>query len=239
MGWKFYRIWSTDWFKNKAVEKERLLQAATKAIQDSEPMLNMASEEKTGEQTEKAEVFAEVVKEKPFSFPVYREADIEWLTGFIHNFQSVIVEILKREAPLNEEWLLKRISWMFGREKVTSVVQREYETRMYGCSRMGIIRRNGFLYLQDQNDFKLRVPGSGEKRDIKYIAREELAAGLLTMVEKNVTVDKDGMYRYVAKELGFTRVGEAIYDRFEDALDMLLLSSLVDVQDNMVSIKRK
>ena len=32
MGWKFYRIWSTDWFKNTAVEKERLLEAVKKAM---------------------------------------------------------------------------------------------------------------------------------------------------------------------------------------------------------------
>ena len=32
MGWKFYRIWSTDWFRNKAVEKLRLLEAAENAV---------------------------------------------------------------------------------------------------------------------------------------------------------------------------------------------------------------
>lgn len=32
MGWRFYRIWSTEWFKNTAVEKDRLIKAATQAI---------------------------------------------------------------------------------------------------------------------------------------------------------------------------------------------------------------
>lgn len=34
MGWKFYRIWSTDWFKNKSIEQLRLLEAATEAIKN-------------------------------------------------------------------------------------------------------------------------------------------------------------------------------------------------------------
>lgn len=236
MGWKFYRIWSTDWFKNNTVEKERLLKAASEAIRYSEIMSVDTAHKNTAILEDEAELFEEIVVEKPFSFPVYQEADIYEITTFIHNFQSVVSEILKIEAPLSEEWLLKRISWMFGREKVTSVVQREYETRMYGCSRNGIIRRNGFLYRQDQDDYVLRVPGMGEKRDIKYIAREELAAGLLTIVEQNITADKDGMYRYLTNELGFSRVGEAIYYRLEDALD--LLDSFVDIQDNMVSLKK-
>ena len=109
-------------------------------------------------------------------------------------------KILEVEAPLSEEWLLKRVAWMFGREKVTSVVQREYETRMYGCDRNGIIRRNGFLYLKDQNGFMLRVPGEyAEKREIKYISLEELAAGMLVIIEHNVTV------REAAKKFGISK----------------------------------
>ena len=32
MGWKFYRVWSTDWFRNRGIEQERLLEAATEAV---------------------------------------------------------------------------------------------------------------------------------------------------------------------------------------------------------------
>ena len=32
MGWRFYRIWSTDWFRNKATEQQLLLEKATDAV---------------------------------------------------------------------------------------------------------------------------------------------------------------------------------------------------------------
>lgn len=32
MGWRFYRIWSTDWFRNKAAEQQLLLEKATDAV---------------------------------------------------------------------------------------------------------------------------------------------------------------------------------------------------------------
>lgn len=34
MGWIFYRIWSTDWFRNKSYEQLRLLEAATDAVKN-------------------------------------------------------------------------------------------------------------------------------------------------------------------------------------------------------------
>lgn len=226
MGWRFYRIWSTDWFRNNAVEKERLLKAAEEAVQ--------ADEENEETQEEGAVDFTETVEVEHFSFPTYQKADVCQIADVNQDFQAVIVEILKIEAPLNEEWLLKRIAWMFGREKVTSVVQREYETRMNGSSERGIVRRDGFLYLQNQTNYVLRVPEDEEKRDVRHIAKEELAAGLLTVIEQNVTADKESVYRYVAKELGFTRVGEAIYRCFDEALETL--SPYVRVQDNLLSI---
>lgn len=36
MGWKFYRIWSTDWFRNKSVEQDRLLEAVNAALAKNE-----------------------------------------------------------------------------------------------------------------------------------------------------------------------------------------------------------
>ena len=150
----------------------------------------------------------------------------------------MVLRILEVEAPLSEEWLLKRIVWMFGREKVTSVVQREYETRMYGCERNGIVRRNGFLYLQDKHNFMLRVPGEhDEKRDIKYISLEELAAGMLVIIEHNVTVDRAGMFKLLAKELGFQRVAENILSHFEGALE--LLDSIIVTDGNNITMRKK
>lgn len=36
LGWKFYRIWSIDWFLNKETEKKKLLQSANKSIENFE-----------------------------------------------------------------------------------------------------------------------------------------------------------------------------------------------------------
>ena len=223
MGWTFYRIWSTDWFRNKSVEQLRLWEAAAAAVK------NPTKVEATPTETEATETFEEIACEEHFSFPPYQAADIDLLSRqyLPDDFKGWVRAILEIEAPLSEELLLKRIVGYFGREKVTSVVQRAYEQHFYGYRRYGIIRRNGFLYLDNDNDIRFRGPGD-IVREIKYIAPEELANGMLEILKHNVTADKDGLYRSLALQCGVTRLGRSIYESMDAALSVLNDSVTID-----------
>ena len=230
MGWKFYRVWSTDWFRNKSVEQRRLLEAASDAVN------NPTKTTVKPENNQPAKTFEEVAVEKHFEFSPYKSADLHKLGDqyLPRNFKGMIKAILEIEAPLSEELLLKRIAWCFGREKVTSVVQRSYEEQMYGCQRYGIIRRNGFLYLNDAKEIQFRGPGDIE-RDIKQIAPEELAAGMFEILKQNVTADKSGLYRSLAAQCGVARVGKAINEAMDSAL--LILKDRIIVDGEQISLK--
>ncbi|SKB83280.1 Part of AAA domain-containing protein [Lachnospiraceae bacterium] len=229
MGWRFYRIWSTDWFRNTEIEKERLFNAATEAVHLG-PKNSQTVKESSADTVPS---FETVIQVKAVSFPEYRDVDIENFGNLdLYSRQDVVKRVMEVEAPVSEEYLLRQISTMYGREKVTSVVKQYYESDMHGCEKNGIIRRNGFMYLADQTEFKLRVPGV--KRDVKYIAPEELAAGLHFLIEQNVTAEKEGLYKALASQLGFTRMGDAIYTKFDEALTLL---QDVDIKDNILSLK--
>lgn len=230
MGWKFYRIWSTDWFRNKSVEQLRLLEAAADAVK------NPTKAEAKPVDSQPTETFEEVAVEKHFEFPAYKAADFFEVCRRHHyrDFKAIVKEILEVEAPLSEDLFLKRIVWYFEREKVTNVVQRAYEQQMYGCQRYGIIRRNGFLYLDNGKEIQFRGPGDIE-RDIKQIAPEELAAGMFEILKQNVTADKSGLYRSLAAQCGVTRVGKAINEAMDAALNVL--SDRIIIDGEQVSIK--
>lgn len=223
MGWKFYRIWSTDWFRNKSVEQLRLLKAAADAVK------NPTKAETKPVDNRPTEIFEEVAAEQHFEFPPYKAADIHKLSSqyLPRDFKSMVKAILEVEAPLSEDLLLRRIVRCFGREKVTSVVQRTYEQQMYGYQHYGIIRRNGFLYLDNGKEVQFRGPGDIE-RDIKQIAPEELAAGMLGILKQNVTVDRSGLYRSLAAQCGVARVGKAINETLDAALSILESSIVID-----------
>ena len=221
MGWKFYRIWSTDWFRNKSTEQLRLLEVATDAVNNSTRTARMVDHQ--------PEVFEETVTENSFEFPRYKAADFFEICLRHHysDFKAIVKDILEVEAPLSENLLLRRIVWYFDREKVTSVVQRAYEQQMHGCQQYGIIRKNGFLYLDNGKEIQFRKPGD-IKRDIKQIAPEELAAGMLKILKQNVTADKSGLYRLLAVQCGTNRIGKAIYEPLDYALKILEGSIVID-----------
>ncbi len=230
MGWKFYRIWSTDWFRNKSVEQLRLLEAAADAVKNPTKVeVKPMNSQPTG-------TFEEVVVEKHFEFPAYKAADVHKLSSkyLPRDFKGMIKAILEIEAPLSEDLLLKRIVWCFGREKVTSVVQRAYEQQMSGYQRYGIIRRNGFLYLNDEKKIQFRGPGDIE-REIKQIAPDELAAGMFEILKQNVTADKSGLYRSLAAQCGVARVGKAVNEAMDAALN--ILNDRIVVDGEQISIK--
>lgn len=234
MGWKFYRIWSTDWFRNKRVEQERLLNAAKFAVE------NENIKPKKIQNFSSAVSFEEVAEVKHFEFPKYVMADdLKTAEKCGYNKLRVIRAIVELESPLSEEWLLKRISFLFGREKVTSVVRREFEDTMENCENFKIVRKNGFLYAQEKGIPMLRVPYKNAKtiREIKYISLEELALGIREILKQNISVEKNGLFRLLIQQLGFTRVGDALIDRLESALQ--LLSKQIEVNGDMLSLKSK
>jgi hypothetical protein len=227
MGWKYYRIWSTDWFRNKSLEQDKLLKAIKLAFVDK----SISHKTKTPLSS-----FSRSVVTLPNEFPYYEMANERVLSSQISNIPMLVQSILKVESPLSEEWLLKRIVFKFYREKVTTVVRDEFNQMMYGCdSRYGIIRRNGFLYLKNAPIPRLRIPKPGsEPREIKYLSLEELANGLRELIKSNIMVEKAGLFRLLAEKLGFTRIGEAIEERLETAL--WLLGKEIEIHNGMIRL---
>lgn len=229
MGWQYHRIWSTEWFRNKTIEQNHLLEIVTNAIN------KVHGNEKQEYNTLVLETFEENVSQVVFDFPSYKVAPIDQLARkyLPDDFIGMIKEILEVESPLSEDLLLKRIVHYFDREKVTNVVQRAYLTLMEGHENYGIIRRDGFLYLSTNKNIQFRQPGD-LTRDIKQIAPEEIASGLKKIIELNISVDKKGLYQFLATQCGLNRITKGINDTFDEAL--LLLSDDILVKGDLVSL---
>lgn len=234
MGWKFYRIWSTDWFRNKSVEQQRLLEAAAQAVRS--PSASKASKAKP-DPCPPSESFEEAVTEPDLTFLPYKEVDVfDAFRRHHYDFNPSVRDILETEAPLSEKLLQKRLLWYFERSKVTTAVQREYEDKICGCERYGIVRKNGFLYLKDGKEIRFRTPGEFP-RELREIAPEELAAGMLELIQQNVTIDKASLFRSLAALCGVTRVGKTVNETLADAFRLLEQEDRILVSDDQISLK--
>ena len=105
---------------------------------------------------------------------------------------------------------------------------------MRGCRRVGIIRKKGFLYLDNSRNIQFRVPGD-IARPIECIAPEELAAGMLKILRRNVPMDKKDMYRILAGQCGVHRLGKEIGRLFDKALSTI--ENSIVRNDEQLSLK--
>ena len=232
IGWKFYRIWSTDWFKSPADEKKRLLAAVENAFADAPRMAKTCA----APTTKTVVSFDEEVEAQPFSFPKYQRAfDDVIIKGCNGNLSQAIKAIVEVEAPVSEEWVLKRLLSLFDRKQLTVAVWREYEEQVKKF-RWNIVRKDGFLYKKEGQSCMLRVPADGdEPREFKYIELQELANGLRALLSQNVAATKSGLFKLLAQQLGFTRAGDVAWERMEAAL--ALLGDEVQIDGEVLSLK--
>lgn len=253
MGWKFYRIWSVDWFRNRKLEEQWLIEACEKALMDGFDDGKGSDGGNNGETTcddgnsggsevtrmaEPLEDFEDEAEESHFEFPEYKLSDDAAIIGDSRKGRlGKILEVVKNEAPVSEEWLLKRMCCLYGREKVTSYVTETFGREMARPEDYGYVRRKGFIYVKDNHRYILRVPSESFRRELKYICNEELAAGMLFFIKKNISVEKEGLYQTMAKILGYKRLTDDMEERFDEAL--FLLRTLVTDNDGMLSLAKR
>lgn len=237
MGWKFYRIWSTDWFRNKNVAKRRLLDAVNEAQNNKPVKVQKLSEP---EDTKKAASYEIEAKPSENIFKPYMQADIEELMdefGYSYDdYKKMVVKILEVEAPLLEESLIRRTVRWFDREKYTSYVDEEYNYAMRRYSDYGIIKRNGFLYLKDKLiEFRY---DNGIHRDLNQISPRELAAGMVGIIKQAKSVSKEGLFKTMSELCGLKRLTAEGTKYMEAALEVI--SNYVNMgNDGFITLKVK
>lgn len=166
-----------------------------------------------------------------FVFPKYKYNKLdsnEWYIKFRSNFTDALVELLKEEGPLSEEWFLKRIAYFFGREKVTSVVRDEFSQYAHQAKRKGVVFSNKFMFLNNVSIKTFRISNPINLRKIEYVSLEELSYGLLEIIKINIKAEKNGIYSCLLKQLGINRLTDSAYDILNQALYLIRNQIIID-----------
>ena len=233
LGWTFYRVWSTDWFKTNKLAKERLLQAVKDAIENFDDDSENASKINMGGTARQS--FSNIVEPKKMTFDNYVQID-EF--EFRHlKYPKLVERIVAKESPISAEWIMKRTIGYFGREKVTNVVREEFNNQLRFIE--GIKVQNDFLYWSNAGPVKFRIPTEGsEPRKIEYIAVIEIVKGMRAVIEQNIEIDKDSLFRAVSTYLGYGKLGAAIIKRFELAIEFMKKKELIMVDGDNLSLNK-
>ncbi|KJR44322.1 DNA helicase related protein [Desulfosporosinus sp. I2] len=238
MGWKIYRIWSTDWIKDPITEGQKLLEAVENAI--SEYVENTDDYFQVTPPIVEDNVFLRIDKDSnpedninPYAFEYQGDTNFGDLPhdsyGYL-NIGDCINAAVKNEYPLHYELLCKKVAPLFGNEKATVKIRREVDYAL--SSLREVIRKGDFLYPAGYT--KVIPKAAGNTRPIIYISQDEIAEAMLVIVSNSYGIMRDSLFQATAREYRFARSGERIQTSLQQAYELLLKSGRVKELDGKV-----
>ena len=233
LGWRFHRIWSTDWFYNRRAEIERLGMVLAEAHAAAEHGIRIDGANK------ERPVKPQVVDPTPSMFeipdvvarqmPAYRRAHFPVKTWqqphdvAISTLADLAKRIVAAEGPIHIEEAARRLAACFGKEKAGS--------RILFATRSALARAQSgdadllsdgtFWFTRDQADappVRDRSGETGATLKAASISMLEIGAALGIARQDNAGGANTDLVRTAARLMGFRRVGPDLQARIASGL---------------------
>ena len=230
LGWKFHRIWSTDWFYCRAQEINRLRSALEVATQTSGNDVPTQGANGGGSTTPDvafvAPDAADLVKPEVLvrQMPPYQRAifpvrsQIEPHEVAVSSLSELAIRIVRAEGPIHTEEVARRIASSYGKDRAGSRIVGATRAALLLAQRMhaGMRAEEGFWYTDEQAlnpPVRDRSAESGPTLKAEHISLLEIrAAFTIARTDNGGGLDED-LVRAVARLLGFRRVGPELRER--------------------------
>jgi very-short-patch-repair endonuclease len=246
LGWKIYRIWSTDWVRNP----ERIVQEIIQRVQelsedagvealvriDTLPKGDDASDAPVKQDARSPPVEANQttsVPANPYGFRTYDPFPARQMASRerfyylaesrsgLRRLASEIQGIVKMESPVHCDAVARKLAGVYGIERVGSNVQLIAERAIkLGISERMFRAKGDFLWIDDSVVPRVPRPDDGP-RQIDEVPLEEIGAALEIIVEKEIGISRDSLLKTTARVLGYDRSGAKVEARIGEAIDNL------------------
>ncbi len=243
LGWRFHRIWSTDWFYNRKIEIERLTKALIDAAENAREGLTptgvnaelqaefdkRAAEDLDENTLEGTSPLDDIPVKKR---PLYETFDIsEKITGVEpHNYQLPLLadltyRIVECEGPVHEVEVARRVAEKFGKERtgnrILGAVKRALSSmRLSGANKL--LSFDQFWYTPQQLEdppVRDRSNLTGPILKTEMLPPIEIQKAAELAIEENGHVEGDQLAKAIATMFGFKRIGPDLKQAISAVID--------------------
>ncbi len=213
LGWKYFKLFTTSWIKNKEEEQERLRYAL-----ENPETLEKKHEAKTFLKEDKS------IDSFDFNFEPYREVGAERGKKYLENYdlEYLVREIIRVEAPIHIEYLYLEVAKAMDKARASDKIKEDVNNALPKKLR----KVSDFILSDKVSGFRLRT---NSDRKFEYIYIDELIDGIYSIVEKNSGIKRDGCYKTLINILGFNAVTQPIRQVLDDAVNHLALDRKIEV----------
>ncbi|MDI6034702.1 DUF3320 domain-containing protein [Flavobacterium sp. LB2P84] len=233
MGWKLFKVWSTDWFRNPEGELRLLIETIENTKNQVEH--NDALEEELMEELKN--LIREEPEEIDNSLPRYTTASLPLDVAHqeLHTYSPGklalwIQEVVKIESPVHFEEMARRIVDANGISKIGIRVRSAIVNSADYAVKAGLIKQyNNFLWhIEDHIPvIRDRSSLSPNSRKLAYISPQEMNLAISKVVENSIAIQPDNAVVLISKLFGFSRVTEDMRNHILKSIEDAITSNVV------------
>jgi hypothetical protein len=219
LGWQIYRIWSTDWYRNRRDTENRLLQAIKRLKESSAPQ-ERSEAEKTAENNSPSSADgdgpagqASFEKDLPESVgvPLYEACQSLPFKnrGDLH-LQPIdqlalnVIHIVKEEGPIHVHELIRRMRSLWGLGRTGDRIVDVGKQAIRAAVRQGRVEMRGkFLWAPNRLKVKVRKRTDDPKPDIELICEEEIQEAVRLVLTAQFSTAMEDLAVAASRLFGF------------------------------------
>jgi very-short-patch-repair endonuclease len=246
LGWKLYRIWGTDWYRNRPEAEARLREAVESAIalmtEKPEPGDGQSTAESGPEPPWEAEqprvTMEPAAEEQERGWAArYRRARVE---GHLYYYemhvpesrgllQRIFREVLDIEAPVQRDVLYRRAATVWGVERLGARIRANLDKALGDLLRHDpAVEQDGETITLRGRETVPREPGDGVLRRVAEVPPRERRLALLGVIGESPGMTETELTTHTARFFGWNRRGPDIARAFSEDLVKLQTEGLID-----------
>ncbi|HEV2149975.1 MAG TPA: DUF3320 domain-containing protein, partial [Longimicrobiaceae bacterium] len=257
-GWTIHRVWSTDWFKDRGGQIDRLLelieQDRARAREDAEAERTAreraalrAAEEAELEAREAAEMLASgppTPYVRPVAAPYVpaggegRYAGGDLLSTPLAQLAGAVVEVVDAESPVHRAELVSRVVGMWG-TRAGARIQAWIGEACSAAERARRVERRGeFFWSPAAGGTCVPRSRAGTRIPADRVAPEEYRAAVLAVLAGGHSFTREQLTTEVRSVLGYGRTGAALDEAVSAAVTALLREGRLGEASTGVRLRR-
>lgn len=242
LGWTFHRIWSTDWFRSRQQEIDRVVAAIDAAQHAADQLLPMEINLTAAEPHVISRDAASAPVEPSFSVPYERAQLTPVLNMQMHQVRAsalaqMIVKVVEVEGPVHVDVVTRRLMDAFGIVRAGSRIASSVDAAVQDCKRrLLVIVRDNFLSSPDMLEVTVRDRSTWDSSDrrIEWVSSEEIDAALLKTLRLGFSLSRQDAATAVIEMLGFGRATQRITSVVDVRLSHLISMQQAIQQEGFV-----
>ena len=234
IGWKIYKVWSTEWYRNPDRELQRLIDAIEKAKEQTS-MDDQVEEDLDDEVVSVIREEREIVS---VLLPVYEQAVLpaEVAAQELHlvsfgKLAGWINQVVAVEGPVHFDEMARRLADAAGVSKVGSRIKYTITAATeYAIGQKLLTKKNDFLWLPSMENPVIRDRSKlvASAKKLAYISPEEMSLAIKKVVENSIAIQEELALPLIAKMFGFSRVTEEMKKEISAHVELNINQGIIE-----------